>query len=141
MIFTDKYPNIMVCDLTEEQMDEYSNYDLLNKILTEDTNMINTETYKYVRLRIALKGFIVLSLIMLVVFGLLSLVITLPLVGVFIYLLKRSKGRINWSIRIFKVSITMFKDNIEGNDYIFEHYFDRLDHVDVRNGYNVKFKG
>lgn len=140
MKFFDKYPTIPVCDLTEEQMDEYSNYDLLNKILTEDTNMINEETFKYVRLRIGLKGFIVLSLISLIFYGIFSLIITIPIIILFMLLLRRSMSRINWSIRIFKTSISMFLDNVEGNDYIFEHYFKRLEHVNVRDGYGVKFK-
>lgn len=129
----DKYDGINTSNLIEEQLDSYSQLELLNKFLKEDVKLVNDEGRKYFNIVKHLHGMFIVTIISILMFGFYGL-IGLPFILFGFFLMRKTKNSVKWSIASLKTTIAMFRGNGEfckKHDYLFDYYLDKIESVDI----------
>lgn len=139
MEFIDRFKGTSYSDLTPEQFDSLTPFELVNKTISEDVDQLLKHHGKYTFMKQNLFASIVLTIVMSLFIGSLSLFGIIPIVFFYIMYRKR-KMNVTWCIRILKMSIAFLRgcsDEVIEVDYVFENQLSRLDGViDIGEHYN-----
>lgn len=138
-MINDKFKGTHYSDLSEEQLDSLDKLELLNKFLSDGTDLVNEYVKKRVKSILAIHLTILTTLVGLHYFGLYGLYF-LILVGVAIYADMYFKKSLKWSVISLKTTIALYRYNGDfcvEHDYIFDHHIDRLKGVDIGNFYTM----
>lgn len=133
----DKFKGIKYSNLSDEQLDSLSKIELLNKFISDDVDTVNEYVMKRMISNLILHLIIVSTILGLYSFGLIALVLLIPLV-VSIYIDLFYKKSLKWSVITLKTNIALFRDNgnfCTENDYIFEDNLSRLCNIDMGDFY------
>lgn len=139
MEYVDRFKGTSYSNLTPEQFDSLTPFELVNKTITEDVDELLKYHSKYVFMRQNLWSSIVLTIVMSFFIGPWSLFGLIP-IGFFYFMYRKRKMNVTWCMRILKMSISVLRgctDEIVEIDYVFEKQLSRLDGIiDIGEHYN-----
>jgi hypothetical protein len=145
MKYVDRFKGIPYSELTPEQFDSLTAFELVNKTISEDVDGLIKYHDKFTFMKQNLLASTALTIFMTFFIGSWSMLGIIPIVF-FLIMYQKRKMNVTWSMRILKMSIAVLRgcsDEVIEIDHVFENQLSRLDGIidigehynSVRNGY------
>lgn len=139
MEYVDRFKGTPYSELTTEQYDSLTPFELVNKTMSEDIDQVLKYNSKYVFMKQNLIASITLTIFVSFFIGVSSLFGIIPVLFFYIMYRKR-KMNVTWCIRILKMNIAFLRgcsDEVIKIDYVFENQLSRLEGIiDIGEHYN-----